>query len=108
MLDRDDARWRSEAEFTAALRDIGRDSSARAVVIRSAASLSSRRHAVETVRASDVVVLVVPADECVRRVTARGRPNMRTQIRAVADWFARYEAGDVAAGPPMVTSRRWM
>lgn len=93
VYDRDDPQWRNEKHFTAATRHLRHDPRARAVVIRSGARWSSRARAASRLAATEVVVLDVPADECIRRVTDRARHTqpISQQIAAVRAWWAKYE-----------------
>jgi energy-coupling factor transporter ATP-binding protein EcfA2 len=96
VYDRDDTHWRSEKQFRAALAAIGRDPLAQAAVIRSAATPSARGGAARLVGATDIKVLLTPADECRRRVHARGelgRVSMRAQMAAIDTWWSRYQPG---------------
>lgn len=94
VYDRDDARWTSEREFQAALRAIGRDRDARAVVIRSAASSSARRRVASIVGATSLFLVFVDAPEAVRRVRERGRGDVRATLAGVRSWFEAFDALD--------------
>lgn len=94
VYDLDDDRWGgSEHRFRAALRRVGRDPRARAVVIRSGATRSARAKAAQFVRATEVRVLAVPLATCIERIRQRGRPHppIRTQIAAAESWWRRFE-----------------
>lgn len=98
VYDLDDDRWAgSDALFRAALVQLREDPAARAVVIRTGATVSARQKAATTCGATDCVVLDTPLEECVRRVKARGRtsPPIRTQVKGARDWWAKYEPGPV-------------
>jgi hypothetical protein len=105
VFDLDDPKWGgSQKNFNAALRRIGPDPEARAVVIRAGATLSARQKAATTVQATKVEVLAVDAETCRKRIVERKRqaPSIRTQIAAVASWWRSYQPGRVFLGPPIV------
>lgn len=105
VYDLDDPRW-TRTTFNQALKQIGADPAAQAVVIRSGATAASRSNAAATIAATDVVVLPVDADTCIQRITARkqGTQPIRYQIAAVRDWWSRYETTDA---PLTGTSEDW-
>jgi hypothetical protein len=94
VYDRDDSQWQSERQFTDALATLGRDPSARAVVIRSAASSSARARWAKLVRATHIFVVLLPPDECLRRVRNRGRADMVRGLASVPKWFAAFDNSD--------------
>lgn len=77
--------------FNLACARVGDDPQARAVVIRSGATRSARARAAELIGATEVRLLLVDPDECVRRVRARGRGNVNGQVAGVRKWFAEFE-----------------
>lgn len=93
VYDRDDARWASEREFVAALRKVGYDRDAQAVVIRSAASSSARKKAARLVDATEVYLITGDMRELERRVADRGR-DVRREIAGLHGWFNRFDHGD--------------
>lgn len=98
VYDLDDAKWQgSEALFRAALLRLREEPEARAVVIRTGATLSARQRAASTCGATDCLVLDTALDVCVARIKERGRtaPPIRVQIKAAADWWAKYEPGAI-------------
>jgi energy-coupling factor transporter ATP-binding protein EcfA2 len=102
VYDLDDPQWRnSEKLFRAALRQLGGQPAAQAVVIRSGATRTARAAAAALIQATDIQVVTTPPDECIRRVVARNRPRppIKVQIAAVATWWQRYQPGDVPVGP---------
>jgi ATPase family associated with various cellular activities (AAA) len=104
VFDFDDSQWgESQKNFNAALRRIGSDPAARAVVIRTGATLSARQKAATAVQATKVEVLAVDAETCRKRIVERKRerPSLRTQIAAVAFWWRSYEPGPVFLGLPI-------
>ena len=120
VFDRDDPQWQSERQFTDALRALGRDPSARAVVIRSGATSSARARWSKLTVATHVFMVLLPPEECVRRVKARGREDMVWGIVSVPKWFESFDerdgvrvfpgwsALDDSPGLPLgSTSRRW-
>lgn len=98
VFDWDDPQWTGEAHFRQALRAVGRDPAARAVVIRCAATRARRAEAVAMCRATEVELLVPDQRVCVARVIERGRGDVRKQVRAVATWFAEERADRVPYG----------
>lgn len=94
VFDRDDSRWTSEREFVAAIRRLRADSSARAVVIRAGASSSARARWCREVGATHCFMVMVPPDECVRRVRARRREDFRAGVMSVPAWFSRFDDAD--------------
>lgn len=88
IFDRDDRRWASERAFTAALRRVGSDPDARAVVIRSGATTAARSRAERMVRATDTVLLAANERTCIERV--KQRPGSRNQIAAVRSWWTSF------------------
>ena len=101
VYDLDDPEWQgSDALFRAALVQLREDPKARAVVIRTGATLSARSKAVATCGATEVVVLETSFNECMRRIKDRGRtdPPISYQISGARQWWESYEPGDVALG----------
>lgn len=94
VYDRDDARWRGEADFTAALAALAVDSSARAVVIRAAATSSARARAAALTGATHTYLLTASADELARRVVRRGRADAQQGLAAIGTWFDRHDVDD--------------
>lgn len=98
VYDLDDERWAgSNALFRAALIQLREQPKARAVVIRTGATLKARQGAATACGATDLIVVDTPLDECVRRIKQRGRtsPPIRIQIHGARDWWTRYEPGTV-------------
>lgn len=102
VFDIDDDRWVSEQQFRLALRQLGMDPRARAVVIRSGATRTARAQAAALVGATTVHVLATPLAECLVRIRARARqrPPIAQQLAAARKWWAQYE-------PEPVRTRRW-
>lgn len=94
VFDRDDARWRSDAEFTMALERVGAAAQIRAVVIRSGATSSARAKAAHLVGATHTFVIVLPRDVLVERVQRRGRGDRVRTLAGIDRWLARYERHD--------------
>ena len=94
VFDRDDPQWQSERQFTDALRALGRDPSAQAVVIRSGASSSARARWSRMVAATHVFMVMASPAECVRRVRERGRDDLRSGVAAVPRWFESFDDRD--------------
>ena len=118
VYDRDDARWLSDRMFLAALRAIGSDPNARAVVIRSAASSSTRRRVRALVGATACFVVLADVSVLRDRIVARGRDDWRGTLAAVPRWFVEFDSLDgvrpwvpgvyVPGGTELgVTSREW-
>ena len=118
VFDRDDPQWSGEADFVEALRALGRQAQARAVVIRSGSTSTARAKAAALVGATHVFLVTAPRDELVRRVRRRGRVDLVQSIAGVDRWFERHDRADgirdfpgwaVALSPPSlgVTSHDW-
>lgn len=121
VFDRDDPQWESERQFREAISRLRVDPNARAVVIRSGASSSARAKAATMVGATGVFLVLLPPDECIRRVRARGRDDLAAGVAAVPKWFASFDQDDGvelfpgwpnvgiggASQPLGVSSRRW-
>ena len=108
VFDLDDEHWQGNEEaFRRALRQLGADPAAHAVVIRSGARIASRRMWARTIDATDPPTMLVPPKEvAIARVIERNRPrpSMRRQIAAVHAWYARYEPEPLPLG---AHSRPW-
>jgi hypothetical protein len=94
VYDRDDPLWAGERHFRAALALLGRNPTARAAVIRAGATRSARARAAALIGATDIKILAVSADECRRRVIARGpRAKIRTatQLAAINRWWTSFQ-----------------
>lgn len=119
ILDRDDPWWASEAEFQAAMRNLARDPAARAVVIRSGATSSSRRKAAALCAATHVFMLMAEPAELRRRLSRRGRGDMVQTMAGVKRWMDSFDRIDQVKDFPGwdsidsgllgvgVTSREW-
>lgn len=93
VLDRDDAQWSSERQFIAAMRAVGTDPNASAVVIRTGASSTARAKAQQLVRATHGYLLDPGYDVCAQRVRARRR-GVRDGLRGVAAWYTAHDRID--------------
>lgn len=93
VYDRDDPQWRGEAHFAATIAQLKHDPNAQAVVIRSGAKSTSRKRTAGAIGATEVRVLDVDADTCIRRVIARNRPrpSIERQIAGVREWWRKHE-----------------
>lgn len=65
------------------------------IVVRSAALTSTRRSLAEAMRADEVIVLDVPADEAKERAERDGRPLWTAQ--AIDRWWSRYQPSQAPA-----------
>lgn len=99
VFDRDDARWRGEAEFARALRAL-RVGSHQAVVVRSGATRSARGKTVRQVGPTEVRLLDTPLAVCERRIKARGR-DVKAGLAGARSWWQRFEPG-----PPVLPVKR--
>lgn len=126
VFDRDEPQWRSERDFTAALAALGRDDTARAVVIRAGATSSARARSARLIRATHVYLLTAPPRDLGHRVVRRNRADVRHGLASIKSWFARFDRDDgvldfpgwgaispgcaaPASGAPVLrTSRRWV
>lgn len=109
VYDLDDDRWGgNDPLFRAALVQVRENISARAVVIRTGATLSARRKGAANCGATEVVVLDTPAAVCIERIKKRGRtePPIRYQINGVREWWAKYEPGPVPLAFASLRHRR--
>lgn len=98
VYDLDDDKWHgSDALFRAALVELREEPRARAVVIRTGATLSARQKAATTMGATECVVIDTDLATCVTRIKARARTNPPThvQIKAARDWWGKYEPGPI-------------
>lgn len=91
VYDRDDPSWRDEAHFTRAIRQLASNPVAQAAVIRAGASSTSRKRTATIIRATEVQVLAVDADTCIRRVLSRGRAGADREVAAVRRWWRIYQ-----------------
>lgn len=90
VYDRDDPHWHSEAHFLGAMKRIGTDPNAAAVVIRTGASASSRKRSASAIRATRTIVLDVDIDTCIHRIVTRSRPNAAGEIAGARRWWKTY------------------
>lgn len=98
LFDLDDERWQgSDPLFRAALVQVREDPSARAVVIRTGATMQARQRAATTCGATECVVIDTDLATCVRRIKDRARPTppLRVQIGAARKWWDDYEPGEI-------------
>lgn len=98
VYDLDDPHWHgSDALLRAELVKVREDTSARAVVIRTGATLTARQKAATMMGATDCIVLDTPLDVCLARIRERDRttPPVRVQINGARQWWATYEPGEV-------------
>ncbi|MFD6178098.1 MULTISPECIES: AAA family ATPase [unclassified Isoptericola] len=93
VLDHDDAQWSSERQFIAAMRAVGTNPNASAVVIRTGASSTARAKAQQLVRATHGYLLDPGFDVCAQRVRARRRA-VRDGLRGVTAWYAAHDRID--------------
>lgn len=90
LYDKDDPQWSGEAHFVEALASLGSSATAQAVVIRTGATASSRAKWTQLVRPTQTHMLNPGREECERRARARGG-DVRRDLAAIGDWFARHE-----------------
>lgn len=94
VYDRDDAHWTGEAQYRAALRSLGAQPGARAVVIRAGASSSARRSAAQMVGATYTYLITAPRAELKRRLIERGRDDWRGTLLGVDRWHEQHDRTD--------------
>ena len=95
VFDRDDPCWRDEERrFVAAISGLRFDGSARAAVIRCAASSRARARWAGLIGATEVWLVLEDPDVCVRRVVERHRPRWRQEVVGVRSWFAGFDDAD--------------
>lgn len=98
VYDLDDEQWGyNEGLFRAALIRVREDPRARAVVIRSAATVSARQRAASMCAATDVVIIETDLTTCIQRIKKRNRTAspLRYQINGAKQWWETYERGPV-------------
>lgn len=106
VYDLDDDQWgNSEAAFSAALRRLGAQPGAQAVVIRAGATRTARARTQRIAGVTETRIITTPQHECIERVVKRNRPrpSIKVQIAAVGKWWANYEPEPVTAE----TIREW-
>ena len=81
--------------FVDAVRQLGTDPAARAVVVRCCATLDEQRRWEQMAGATETVVLDVDPDVCARRIVDRGRPRWRGELLAAKKWRRARAAGKV-------------
>lgn len=83
--------WRGTPKgFRLALAALRSEPYARAAVIRT----NPYADAAQLCGATEQVVLATPLPECIRRIRARGRSGIRSQIAAATEWWRVYEQHD--------------
>lgn len=96
VYDRDVPPWRTAGEtaFRGALERIRLDDDARAVIVRTGATLRARQQTLERVRATHAWILLTSPDECRRRARARSRGPVKRDYAAIGKWWAAFDHGD--------------
>jgi hypothetical protein len=94
VYDRDDPQWHGEAQFRAALRHLGAQRTAQAVVIRAGASSSARRSAAQLMGATHTYLMTEPIAELKRRLVERRRDDWRGTILGVDRWHEQHDRDD--------------
>lgn len=94
VYDADDPQWTDRRAFTAALKRIGADPSARAVVISSGATTSARNRTRSMAAATASYLATAPEAECRRRIVQRARGDEAETLAGVRRWFARHDNRD--------------
>lgn len=109
VYDRDDPHWHGEKHFLSAIRALAFDPNARAAVIRSGARETSRRRTASLIGATDVRVLDVDPDTCIRRVLDRARPHppIERQIAGVRSWWKKHRASQVTINGDAARAARY-
>ena len=93
IYDRDDPRWTSERQFTAALTTLAH-SETYAIVVRTGATSAARAKTLSMVNATHAYMLDAPRAELERRVRSRGRSDMKQCLAALARWDQRSDRAD--------------
>lgn len=101
VFDRDDAAWTTEAQFQAALSELGQRHIADAVVIRAGATSSARRKWADLIRATHVYLVLEPPAVTAARVRARGRDDMVRTLAGINRWWTAFDHDD---GVPRLAS----
>lgn len=97
VYDRDDEHWTGEAQYRAALRALGSQPGARAVVIRAGASSTARRTAAQMIGATHTYLITAPRDELKRRLIERRRDDWRGTLMGVDRWHEQHDRRDSVA-----------
>lgn len=91
IYDRDDPQWVSEAQFREALRLLGDDPRARAVVIRAGATRRGRDQAAALINPTHTYLISGPRADLASRIQRRGRADAVTTLAALNTWFRAHE-----------------
>jgi ribose 1,5-bisphosphokinase PhnN len=91
VYDRDDPQWTSEAQFRKALRGVGADPRARAVVIRAGATRRGRDQAAALISPTHTYLITGDRDTLAHRIQRRGRADAVTTLAALNTWFRAHE-----------------
>ncbi len=94
VYDRDDERWSSEAEFAEALRLLGQDPDARAVVVRTGATSSARARIAKLVNATACRLIAADERTLRARIAKRGRSDAMETSVGVKRWFDAFDDAD--------------
>lgn len=106
VYDRDDKCWRNEPHFVSAISHLGSDLDAQAAVIRCGAGAQSRSKTANLIKPTEVRILEVDAETCIRRVRERSRGNVDRDIAAVRKWWRDYTSRPSVGLDPRET-KRW-
>lgn len=112
VFDRDEPQWTGDREFRLALAKLAGDSTAAAVVIRSCPTRASRLEIVQLCGATEVELVLEPAEICRQRVIDRGT-SVRSGLAGVKAWFDSYDEDEwrlppaVEPAPVVGPSREW-
>ena len=94
VFDADDPKWSSQRQFGLALDALAADWAARAVVIRTGATSSSRASTCRRVGATHWFVMTAPKAELERRVRARDRADKVSTLIGIGQWFEKFDRLD--------------
>ena len=96
VFDRDDAAWATEAQFSAALDELGHRRSADAVVIRAGSTSTARARWGGMVRATHTFLVLEQPEVLRARVRARGRGDMVRTLAGINRWWSSFDHEDLA------------
>lgn len=107
VYDRDDPQWANdEARFRAALKQLARDPTAQAVVIRTGATRGARVQAATMCGATETQVITTSERTCHDRIKQRGRGDIKAQLAGASRWWQTYEPEPYPSATG-ATSRAW-
>ena len=105
VYDLDDEQWMgSDSLFRTALRTVGADPNAQAVVIRTGTTSRSRHAVASLCHPTETRVLATPKQTCIDRIKERNQGDVAWQLEGVEQWWASHDAQHVDTG---LTPQHW-